>query len=131
MIQLPRFRAPQFFDKDGSPLDAVEWAIRYEDKEYCTIARDEVDGWWINTMWTGSPGTFPFLTFNDTGPYPIFGTGAVLDRGQDDYMVLELWVYATIDAAQQGHRRIVEWMRRPGLVPLLCSTALAEVFEHV
>ncbi|MFV0135539.1 hypothetical protein ACLGIH_20345 [Streptomyces sp. HMX87] len=40
-------------DKDGRPLDLMEWARLYEDDDYRLVAETQVDDVLVRTLWEG------------------------------------------------------------------------------
>jgi hypothetical protein len=44
---------PAFLDKDGKPLELLQWAALLEDPAYAIIARDTVGAYWVATDWLG------------------------------------------------------------------------------
>jgi hypothetical protein len=116
-----------WFDKHGRPVDVLEWGRLSEDWDYCLIVEDEAHGWIVRTVWTGDPGIHGVI-LGSSRPLPIFATVAIQHAGTPDARILELWLHVNLEQAQQGHRRIVDWMRRPGLIPLICDTYIAELF---
>lgn len=92
-----------WYDRDGQPIDAAEWAAKHGDLEYLRVAVHHVRGWVISTVWLGidhgwhSPVPVIFETM-------IFAPGDVrigADEDLDDYQER----YATAAAAAAGHDR--------------------------
>lgn len=42
-----------FFDRKGKPLELLEWAELYENREYRQVALTSIDGWTVSTIWQG------------------------------------------------------------------------------
>lgn len=129
----------EFYDKNGKLLDVVEWSHLYNDPEYRSIALDEVNGWLIHTVWTGNPNTdllhqkiMRIAGFEvPTRPHLIFGT-ALIARMHDNVgppFIHEARLYDKEETARQGHQRIVDWLRRPGIIPLISDTTIAAMFR--
>jgi len=48
-----------YYDKDGSPLEMMDWAIKFDQPEYKRIAETSLpDGKWISTVWLGLDHSF-------------------------------------------------------------------------
>lgn len=98
-----------FYDKEGKPLETLEWAVLFEDPEYQVIAQEEVLGptgevAWVSTIWLGVPQNLSGLEGH--GPPVIFET-AIFWQGER----INIWDrYATEQAARDGHRFLVQAM---------------------
>jgi hypothetical protein len=92
----------KFYDKDGSPLELLEWAKKFEDKAYCRVALDILpDGTRISTVWLGLNHNFgegPPLIF-ETMVFDIPVNYALREREQERY--------STLEEAQAGHAAIL------------------------
>ena len=42
-----------YFDKDGTPMETLEWAKKFEDFMYHIVDQDMVDKYLISTVWLG------------------------------------------------------------------------------
>lgn len=42
-----------FYDRDGKPLTLLEWAHKYEDREYRQVAEDNNGEVRVSTIWLG------------------------------------------------------------------------------
>ena len=43
-----------YFDRNGKPMQLMEWAAKLEDMDYKVIRRTDLpDGKWISTVWLG------------------------------------------------------------------------------
>lgn len=42
-----------FFDREGQPLELLDWARLYEDVEYRQVALDEAGKYSVSTVWQG------------------------------------------------------------------------------
>lgn len=122
-----------FYDKDGAPLDAVEWGRRFSDPEYYHVARDEVGRWTVFTAWHGHPasaGVLAEMFRPENSLRPIFVTVLLLPAFTADGLpfVLEAMQYHSLEFAEHGHARIVEWLARPGVVPLVATGVIDSLF---
>lgn len=92
----------RLYDRDGVQIDMVQWSLLFEDKAYCRVAFDEIEGVSVSTVWLGIDHNF----YGD-GPPLIFETmifGRELDQEQ--------WRYATEYDARVGHQKacdLVAW----------------------
>jgi hypothetical protein len=110
-----------YFDRQGRPMEMLDWAQKHEDDDYRTVAQHWVRGWMVSTVWIGINHNF-----TRQGPPVIFetmifapkdvtvgredwedgddaaGTMADLDQYQERY--------ATEAAAQAGHDRALAAM---------------------
>lgn len=89
-----------FFDREGVSISREQWCLLFEDKEYCRLAFDEIDGATVSTVWLGmnhSYGDGPPLIFETM----VFGG----ELGQ------EQWRYSTEQAALAGHQYACEIVR--------------------
>ncbi len=98
-----------YYDKEGKPLDLMEWANLFEDFEYRQVGDSLVDGIRVSTVWLGLDHNF-----GRVGPPLIFET-MMFDwkddnRGQDFQ-----WRYSTLEQAQAGHANAVKQMENERL----------------
>jgi hypothetical protein len=98
-----------WFDRKGQPIEMMEWARKFEDRDYQVVAVHCVRGWMVSTVWLGLDHSLnPFRT----GPPVIFETmifpPADEAGGEDDEDYQER--YATEEAAQAGHDRALSWV---------------------
>jgi phosphoglycolate phosphatase-like HAD superfamily hydrolase len=101
-----------FFDKDGTPLETLEWARKYEDYAYRFVGHDQVGPYRISTLWTGLP---PVGLFHDDGcaaPRLVFQTGVFRGTEQVDERN-----YANEEDALAGHVAAVTVARATVDVP--------------
>ena len=42
-----------YYDKDGTPLTLMEWAVKFEDNEYKRVAFDQIGDVEVSTVWLG------------------------------------------------------------------------------
>ena len=59
----------RYFDRQGKPLAMMDWARKFEDREYATVAQHWVRGWMVSTVWLGLDHNFSM-----SGPPIIFET---------------------------------------------------------
>jgi hypothetical protein len=92
-----------YYDKDGTPIEQVEyWARKYEEPGYKRVAETTLpDGKWVSTVWLGISYQF------GTGPPLIFET-VVFPSKHDWWPELDLARYATLAEAQDGHEKMVQ-----------------------
>lgn len=72
---------PEFFDRQGQPIELMDWARKFEDTSYRNIAVD-VDTMddphiMVSTIWEGLPQ--PLSLSPIEFPYGIFETAVVID----------------------------------------------------
>lgn len=115
-------------DADGAPQpepSIVAWARWFEDADRRTIAKDEIAGLLVSTIflgidhnWSGvGPPilweTMVFAPLAESEPDPIIG-GEVARRFCDDRLQ---WRYSSADAAIAGHAKIVAELVAHGRLP--------------
>jgi hypothetical protein len=88
-----------FFDRDGCPIDQPTYLSLFEDDTYREVERTEMDGLVVSTIWWGINAT--------GGDPPLIYETAVL--GDND---CEVWRWPTVGSAREGHRTIVEALRK-------------------
>lgn len=111
----------EYYDRQGRPIEMLDWAAKIEDREYSVVAHHWVRGWMVSTVWLGldhsfgrpgAPLIFETMIFApkdvtvgreawETG-CDAAGTMADLDQYQERY--------ATEAAAQAGHDRALAAM---------------------
>lgn len=82
-----------YFDRQGRPMEMMEWARAYEKWENKIVAQSSVGDVKVSTVWLGLNHRF------GDGPPLIFETmifGGDLDQEQ--------WRYSTEEEAMDGHR---------------------------
>ena len=110
-----------YYDRQGKPIEMLDWARKHEDTDYRVVAQHWVRGWMVSTVWLGldhnftrqgAPVIFETMIFApkdvtvaredwETGA-DAAGTMADLDQYQERY--------ATEEAAQAGHDRALAAM---------------------
>ena len=95
-----------FYDKDGTQLELMEWAKKFEDFDYKRVARTTLDdNTWVSTVWLGNDHRY------GEGPPLIFETMVFHDE-DDRPDELDMERYTTLEEAQVGHEEMVErWSR--------------------
>lgn len=88
-----------YFDRDGNPLELMEWAMKFEDLDYKRVAFTELGDLEVSTVWLGT-------TVSREGPPLIFET--IVFGGEDERTTR----YATLEEAERGHAAIVEELQR-------------------
>lgn len=86
-------------------VDRLEWAKFFEDLPRRTIMRSIVSDTEIITVCTGHNAEL-------TVPPALYQTGVFARRTEKLGPMKREWFYATRDAAERGHRRIVDAVRR-------------------
>jgi hypothetical protein len=103
-----------YYDRDGRPLDVMEWARLFHDVHYKRVKETTLpNGLWVSTVWLGLDHSFGH------GPPLIFET-MVFDRHEDASRGfhgtlgndLEMVRYSTEREAVDGHESLVERYRR-------------------
>ena len=90
----------QYQDKEGKPLELLEWAKLLEDKKYQVIKQGVVGTHWVSTVWLGLEHGFR------EGEPLIFETMVFADKGKGDSVDEER--YCTVKEAVQGHEGMVK-----------------------
>lgn len=93
-----------FYDRNGRPLDLLEWAGLFEDKGYRILRHTHLpSGVMVSTVWLGIDHSFL------SGERPvIFETMVFPDpRKRHDSDDLACWRYTTEANARAGHERMM------------------------
>ena len=94
-----------FWDRQGQPIDVMDFGRKHEDPDYHFVARHWVRGWMVATIWLGLDGSLnPFSTIPLIFETMIFAPGDVTIGSEDDLDNYQEH-YATEEAAQAGHDR--------------------------
>lgn len=108
------------YDKDGTPLELMEWAEKHADREYIRVARALITDlappfkqYDVSTVWLGLDHSF------GNGPPLIFETMVFGDGSLD----LTCHRYATEDEARQGHAEMVTLVRATMTDPIVGDAA--------
>lgn len=87
------------FDKQGNPIDLMQWVKLVEDNDYKRVALTELpNGRRISTVWLGLNHSF------DGGKPLIFETMVFSNDKTDGDMDR----YSTLEEAQKGHEKFVK-----------------------
>lgn len=98
-----------FWDKDGTPLDTIAWAHKYEDYSYRFVGHDQVGRYRISTLWMGTGPVGLFLPQDPPLAPPVFQTMVFKDEH-----VEEERNYYTEAEALAGHNETVTVLRALG-----------------
>lgn len=89
-----------YFNKNGKPIELLEWAKLLDDTEYKRVAETTLpDGKWISTVWLGLNHSFK------EGPPLIFETIVFPTKGE--WGELDMARYSTLEEAIEGHEEMV------------------------
>jgi hypothetical protein len=89
-----------YWDKDGTPLETLEWAHKFEDYDYRFVGHNHVGPYRISTLWMGLPPTYHW--FHPEGPAAVFETAVFRGRAEDQRRH-----YVTEADALAGHQETV------------------------
>ena len=92
----------EHYDRQGNPIDFMQWGKLFEDKEYQGVAKDYIGNVHISTVWLGIDHGWGNL-----GPPLIFETMIFNCPEYEDYQVR----YSTEEAALAGHAEAVALVR--------------------
>lgn len=90
-----------YWDKDGTPLETLEWAHKFEDYDYRFVGHDYVGPYRVSTLWMGLPPTHHW--FCPEGPAAVFETAVFQARVEGP----ERRHYVTEADALAGHQEVV------------------------
>lgn len=88
---------PIYFDKDGSPLNLMEWAYKFELMSYRIVSRTKIDKYEVSTVWIGLD-----QDIMQQGVPIIFET-MIFCADKDDEFYHWIDRYSTLEEAQKGH----------------------------
>ncbi len=89
------------FDKEGKPINLMEWAKLCEDPTYRRIEKTTLsNGKWISTVWLGLNHNY------GRGKPLIFETMVFLNK--EDFGEIDMERYSTLKEAQRGHKRMIK-----------------------
>jgi len=94
-----------FYDRDGNPMTADEWALRFEDYEGRIVGKTEIGPYEVSTMWLGIDQSWGM-----GGPPLPFET-MVFCAGEQDGHEFDCIRYATEADARAGHDELVTLIR--------------------
>ena len=92
-----------YYDRQGNPIDLLQWTELFKDKEYRVVSQQYLDpNLLVSTVWLG-------LNHSFTGEVPeIFETMVFGNKDQNGFRVdLDMERYATEAEAIAGHRRFM------------------------
>lgn len=89
---------PMYYDFDGKPINAIEWALLFNDAEGRTVGKDRCGPYLISTVWLG-------LDHGIFADRPILFETMVFSPDESD---IECVRYSTWAEAEEGHKRMVE-----------------------
>ena len=92
----------RYYNRRGESISIGEWMRLVEDHEYHFLAKTNVDGALVSTVWLGIDHNF-----SGEGSLEIFETMVFGGSWDEDYMAR----YATEEAAMDGHECAVLWVR--------------------
>ena len=103
-----------YYDKEGKPMEMLEWAKLLEDKNYQIIKQDTFkNGNFVSTVWLGlnynfgkgKPLIFETMVF-DTNKKEKFKIGKrkMESMGEE----LDVKRYATLEEAKRGHKKMIK-----------------------
>lgn len=105
------------FDRDGNPINSMQWAMLHADRDYCQIAETEVEGFRVSTVWLGINHNFWGF-----GPPIIFETMIFqLTPVQSESDMLKGFRYCpsldfqdryvSEEGAKHGHVEAIAWLK--------------------
>lgn len=111
------------WDKDGTPLETLEWAHKFEDYDYRFVGHDQVGPYRISTLWMGMPPVDwwivpeEFRTTPGVAP-PVFETAVFMGREEH----VRIPHYSETEALERHLQMVgllhVEVRRRPTKLPI-------------
>lgn len=110
-----------YYDRQGKPMEMLDWAAKHSDFDYKVIAQHWVRGWMVSTVWLGIDHGFGMSAAPILFETMIFPPG---DEAGDHGIMSEEYCdrYPTEAAAHAGHDRALSWLREK-----LGDDALADV----
>jgi len=90
-----------YYRRDGSPMDMMDWAVSLGDNEYKRIDKDTVGDADVSTVWLG-------LDHGWGGGAPVIFETMIFGGEHDQFQDR----YTTEEEAVAGHARVVEALRR-------------------
>lgn len=91
-----------YYDRDGNAISMEEWSRLFADGDYKRVARTEIDGYDVSTVWLG-------LDYNFGCGAPLFFETMVFTQIEDGAYENN-WCdrYSTYEAAITGHEEVVK-----------------------
>ncbi len=100
-----------YYDRQGKPMEMMEWAHAIEDFEYKVVKQDTLpDGKFVSTVWLGLDHSFgdgPPLIF-ETMVFPAKGGVPTTGERNPDWEEQETRRYSTEEEAKAGHAEMVK-----------------------
>ena len=105
-----------YYDKNGRPLETLEFARLFEDKDYRRVALDDIGLISVSTVWlgldhnhapVGPPLIFESAIIDHSTPEPMEIGGKTLHA--DKIEICER--YSTLEEALKGHESICDRVR--------------------
>lgn len=90
--------AIRYRDKFGKEITMEEWARLLNDREYCRVKYDEVNGYKISTVWLGLNQQYYDYAQPEFFETMVFGLSGNADE--------EMERYHDLKEAQEGHERM-------------------------
>ncbi len=92
-----------FYDKNGNEITIKDWSTYIEDKNYRTVASDEMECHLISTIWDG-------INRDELNKEKkmIFET-MILDKNN---LTTKIYRYSTYNEALEGHKKQVEQYKK-------------------
>ena len=105
---------PRYFDREGNPMELLDWARLCEDYDYKIVKQEEVGKYFVSTVWVGLN-----MSFWREAAIKIFETMIFL-RDDDEKSIDEIKGYqdrySTEAEALEGHAKAVQIAK--GEIPL-------------
>jgi hypothetical protein len=112
---------PMYYDRSGTPLELMAWAMLHKDMTYKIVVKTDVGPYTVSTVWLGAdhqffdggpPLIFESMVFEPERPVPsewrTFAPRRTY-RPEFDHFTTR---YSTEDEAKRGHELIVEALRQ-------------------
>jgi hypothetical protein len=97
-----------YFDFEGEAITREEWGRLFEDFDRRQVARTELPGMSVSTVWVGLDHRLP-EPLDEPGPPLIFET--MIFAADDEELDQTCWRYPNKDAALAGHDQAVALAR--------------------
>ena len=101
---------PMYFDRQGKEIALMEWGRKCEDHDYKIVKQEEVDKYFISTVWIGLN-----MQMFRNAPKQIFETMIFLqdeeNKNPDDPLHLYQARYSTEEEAIKGHEEALALCR--------------------
>lgn len=97
---------PRYFDREGKPMELLDWARLCEDHDYKIVKQEEVGKYFVSTIWVGLN-----MSFWKEALIKIFETMILLiddDDKSDDPIKGYQDRYSTEAEALEGHAKAVQ-----------------------